>query len=276
MLLNQYLAGQYAVLVTFDDAMTGLINLGLPLTSLVRARCTVYSVTSWTSLGGAFMDVADLVSLQSAGWMVGNHTQDHEHLTSLSQADAQTQLSSALGSLSGWGLTGGYHVAYPFGEFDETVRAAMTAEGMLTGRMASGGGQFTLLGQDLYTIPAYVVENITSVATVTGWIDAAVAAEDVCCLLFHNLVSGAPGADEYNIDDFMEIIDYIVNNSIPLITMNELYALTLGDVNVQDTGLAYVDSESYEDSESSNISDAVRTTTYTRKTIYTRTDLNYL
>jgi peptidoglycan/xylan/chitin deacetylase (PgdA/CDA1 family) len=133
--------------VTFDDAHRSVVELGLPVLSRLGLRGTVFACTdfvggkasAWAGLehwlATDFERELDLMSwealgrLAGEGWEIGSHTCSHRVLTELdagslaaelqrSKADCEERLGISCETL-----------AYPYGEVDERVVAALRAAG---------------------------------------------------------------------------------------------------------------------------------------------------
>jgi peptidoglycan/xylan/chitin deacetylase (PgdA/CDA1 family) len=211
-----------AVLVTFDDGGASIYNTAFNYMRQKRIVGTAYLIT-----GGATLSNYD--AMYAEGFDLGNHTVDHVDLTTLTQEQIQTQLSGAKTALDAAGFTrASSHVAYPYGTSNATVRAAMTAESMLSGRNVTTAAFMPFVNplNSYYSTPCLNVgtPGIT-LATAKGYIDTAKARGDTIIILFHTLVATDPAADQWLISDFYALMDYIVTSNVRTLTISEWYAL---------------------------------------------------
>jgi len=80
-------ARQPAVMITFDDARTGVLEQALPLLAARGQRGVVYAISGRTGRRPGFLDGEGLCSLARAGWTIGSHTVSHRHLTGLTRVE---------------------------------------------------------------------------------------------------------------------------------------------------------------------------------------------
>lgn len=210
-----------AVMITFDDGGATQYSEGYVYMNSAGLKGTLYAVTDLVDDTG-YVTTANLTTMYNAGWDIGNHTSDHTDLTSLSQGDAQTKLTTARDWLNNAGFTrASRHVGYPFGAQNATVLAAMDAVDMLTGRTITEA-----LGvvptHSPYTLNGYILDKTKSLAQAEALVDSAVSGNKLLTVYIHN-INGSPGDNDLSIVTFQGFIDYIVSNGVPAITVSELY-----------------------------------------------------
>lgn len=223
-----------SIMLTFDDGNKSIYDRAYAYMQNRRSRATVYMITDDIDGGVAWLTTAMLREMDAGGWAIGNHSKDHADLTTLSQAAAQTELSAAKTALDAIGLTkSSMHVAYPGGASNDTVRAAMAAEGMLTGRVSAGppngpGGNKADMDYK------FSVDDIeaTTLAQAKARVDLAVTYHRIIGLLVHQLVDGVPGAYQWNSADFRALIDYINGLNLPMITVKDFYDSRNGPITI--------------------------------------------
>ena len=215
-------------MMAFDDADVSIYNIAYPFMKSRRARGTFYVRTGQVG-GGGFVTSANLVSMDSSGWAIANHTRNHTNLTTLSQADATTEINAGKADLNGWGLTKNYnHLAYPGCFYNNTVIAAAVDAGVLTARSCS----MYSLCEDSYFDDRYLLQVNRSVgigdslATLKGYVNEAITYRRNVGLLIHTIPGDITQAD------FYELVNYIVSKNIPFITINDVYSLLSGPVSV--------------------------------------------
>jgi peptidoglycan/xylan/chitin deacetylase (PgdA/CDA1 family) len=148
------------VVITFDDALHSVLELGLPLLARLGLPATVFVPTnfpstpdramSWSGieqwLGGEHEDELrpmswdELRSLAELGWELGSHTQTHPHLTSLGDRELAEELEGSKAELEERLGRPCRTIAYPYGDHDDRVaeaagRAAYIAGATLPGRL---------------------------------------------------------------------------------------------------------------------------------------------
>jgi peptidoglycan/xylan/chitin deacetylase (PgdA/CDA1 family) len=138
------------VVLTFDDAFQACVDHALPLLEARGWPATFYMVTgcagqpaAWlrAQAGAAWtvMDWAAARRVEGAGSQCGAHSLTHARLSDLSHAacryelrEGQRRLEDALGRAV-------HHLAYPYGAYNETVRALATECGFKTAMSTRSG-----------------------------------------------------------------------------------------------------------------------------------------
>ena len=129
-----------AVLVTFDDGYTDLLDAGAPILAArgIPAVCFAVServggVNDWERRTGVtrlpLLDVAGLRRLAAYGIAVGSHTATHRPLTELTPAELDAELRGAADRLERLGLPRPVTLSYPYGEWSPEVASAVAAGG---------------------------------------------------------------------------------------------------------------------------------------------------
>jgi peptidoglycan/xylan/chitin deacetylase (PgdA/CDA1 family) len=133
-------APRRALAVTFDDAYTSILSLGLPILKRLGIPATVFVPTdsadaaapmTWSELaqwrdGGhadelRCMSWDELRQLRDAGWEVGSHTCSHPHLTEIGAERAERELRDSRATCEERLQRPCRALAYPFGSYDEEV-----------------------------------------------------------------------------------------------------------------------------------------------------------
>lgn len=137
------LPAERPVAITFDDGYACLHRLALPVLAKLGFTATVFLVAG--HLGGdnpwdqAVGDVADTMlsveqirDMRAAGLRFGSHGLHHAHLDRLPEPELQAELSQSrlvLEEVLGEPV---HHLAYPYGGYNEKVRAAAAGAGYTT------------------------------------------------------------------------------------------------------------------------------------------------
>ncbi len=225
------------VTLTFDDGWQSFADNAAPVLNAANLDATLYINTEpVTGNFPAFMQETTLQSMQTAGHDIGGHTTTHVSLVGLTAPELDAEIDANRSFLVGLGLTPVNSFAYPFGAYDATVIQAVDDAGYSMARTVDDGYNFA--DSDPLTLKIKHVTNLTSAATIQGWIDTAVADKTWLVLMFHEIVDVHPGecvSDEGG-DDFTECtttevlqatVDHLANNDVCVITMAEAIA---GDV----------------------------------------------
>ncbi|HEX9028069.1 MAG TPA: polysaccharide deacetylase family protein, partial [Anaerolineales bacterium] len=115
----------YAMLC-FDDSQASTYT-GLTYLKDRGRVATIYTITGTIGNTG-YHTAAHLLELDAAGFAIANHTHSHTNLTTLTEAQQETELSGGRTDLEALGLTrASRHVAYPNGASNADTLTAMAA-----------------------------------------------------------------------------------------------------------------------------------------------------
>lgn len=226
-----------AVLFMTDDGKLSNYSQVYPYMAPRGGRATFYCVTNNIGSEG-YCTGAQLQEMGAAGFAVANHTHTHPHLTLLTQEEAQAELTTAKGVLDGLGLTdASAHVAYPYGSYNHTtVMAAMAATNMLTGRVTGNRYNYYSYDQpngdcDYYLHNFLPLASSVSLATAQAQVDIAISASRPVAFMTHEILA-SPTGDNWYIDRFQALINYIVSKGVPFITVSDWWAAKSGPITV--------------------------------------------
>lgn len=224
-----------ALMLTFDDASSTVYTNAHNYMQPRNIPGTFYIKTSAVNAGAGFVTSAQLLTMQASGWTIANHTQTHPYLTTLTEAQIEAEWLAAVADLTGWGITGNaaYHMGCPFGDWDDVVLKATGDVGALTHRIGQPVGSPIMPFDEAYKIPlAIILKAATSLATVKAWLDTVIADNRLGICVGHTITDGVPGEYEWAESDFQAFINYVIEQQIPCITMDEAYLLQSGALNV--------------------------------------------
>jgi len=182
--------------------------------------------------GNNTMTLAELQTMNAAGWTIANHGYVHQSFANLTNDEITSEIQDNINYLTSNGLgEGAYDLAYPGGYYGATqadvnnIFGIMDDLGIQTGRDINGQ-PLNLTTADMYQIPGYIIQNNDTLATVESYINQAETGSDVV-LIFHDLVANAsdqnPSDYQYVSSTFDQIIDYINNQGISTASINQLY-----------------------------------------------------
>jgi peptidoglycan/xylan/chitin deacetylase (PgdA/CDA1 family) len=136
-----------AVLVTFDDAYADLLTAALPILTERRIPALAFAVSDrvgtsndWDRPLGAgvlsLLDAEGLRTVAANGVVVGSHGATHRALPTVARGDLEAEVAGSAATLQALGLPRPTAFAYPHGELDGVVVAAV--------RSARYGAAFTV------------------------------------------------------------------------------------------------------------------------------------
>lgn len=141
-------APRKAMVVSFDDAYTSILEQGLPVLEALGVPATVFVPTdaaqdagqmTWSELrqwvGTAHerelrcMSWDELRELAERGWEIGSHTCSHPHLTKIGEEQAADELRLSRAACEQELQRPCTGLAYPFGSYDAAVMELVAAAG---------------------------------------------------------------------------------------------------------------------------------------------------
>lgn len=158
--------------VTFDDAYADLIPNALPVLERLGIPATIFAATAFADQGTPLavpelaneagarperlktMSWDELAMLVERGFAVASHTVSHPHLTQLSDAELGRELADSRAEVESRLGRPCTLLAYPYGEHDERVHAAVRRTGyeaaFALGPGSSRQNRYALPRVDLY------------------------------------------------------------------------------------------------------------------------------
>lgn len=169
------------------------------------------------SLGiDSYMTGSNILSLQAAGNEIGDHTQDHPSLTSLSTTEQQAQIVGAKNDLLALGINSVTSIAYPYGDYNAGVESVAAGAGLTSGRSVVAG--FNTPTTDPFGLLSQDVGVNTTLDQVKSWVDQAIANKQWLILVFHEVNNSG---DEFSVTptEFQGIVDYLKTTGVTVRTM---------------------------------------------------------
>ena len=163
-----------SVVVTFDDGFDNMIDKALPVLQKYEIPATVFvlsdrinDINDWMHVRGfprrRLLSKSQLLELKDVGVCIGSHTRTHERLTVISKDRIDDEIGSSkkiLEDILGSEVT---LFAYPYGLFNEEVKAAVERAGYRAACSTRSG--FNRLNIDRYAlrrIEVYGTDSIRS------------------------------------------------------------------------------------------------------------------
>jgi len=129
-----------ALLLTFDDAYTDLLEVACPLLETRGIPAVVFAVADrvgasnlWDQPKGAapldLLDAGGLLAVSARGVEIGSHTATHRSLRALDEDEVDEELSGSAATLEGLGLPRPRAFSYPYGGASDRLAAAVQRAG---------------------------------------------------------------------------------------------------------------------------------------------------
>ncbi|NTW61553.1 polysaccharide deacetylase family protein [Candidatus Saccharibacteria bacterium] len=210
-------ATQPKVSISFDDGEDNVYNnssiftsRGIPITQFIISDLVgTMGYQTWSQISNTV----------NFGWQIGNHTKSHVDLTSLSESQIVSEISTCQSAIiSNTGVTP-VDIAWPFGLQNALTR--QVASRYVIGMRDYSGIYANYAPYETTSIYGKSVENTDSVDAVKGWIDAAVSNGYWVSLVFHGLVASNPSQYQWTVSDMEELLDYINSVDIKPVTIEQ-------------------------------------------------------
>ena len=100
------LRGVPAIAIGFDDGQAVQYSTCFAYMQAHNIVGSMFVPSSYVGDAG-YVTAAQLLEMQAAGWTIGNHTQNHTDLTTLTEAQQETEISAAMADYAAMGITDG-------------------------------------------------------------------------------------------------------------------------------------------------------------------------
>lgn len=208
-----------AISIAFDDGMQDQYDCAFPLMTARGMVGTFYIVSD--HIGGAFMTIAELQTLQNIGNEIGSHSKSHPSFYDLSDEQIRDECSLSKQVLQNYGLTVN-DFAYPYGLTNDHIDSIVS--------------QYYRSGRSAYA-PPYIMQLPTSQFNLTGFpgetgngdalpnlkcmVDQVCASKGWAIIFFHQVLPNPSGHYEISTQDFGEFLDYVTAKGVATLTVNQ-------------------------------------------------------
>ena len=218
-----------AVLLQTDDCYDSDYNIIYDEAWLTRQMRTTHFIISGLMDTAGRLTTAQALTMYNANLDIGNHSDENVALTTYgSQALVEQHLQACIDYLENNSMERAkFQLAYPQGQWDDTVKNGLAGVGMLTARNAYNAAvQLTLPQYYWYHVKATPLErDNTTLNEAKGYIDDALARNEIAVIYTHD-ISATPGYYGWTTANFTALLDYIVGKDIAVLTISDLYELT--------------------------------------------------
>lgn len=218
--------GKAMISIRLDDGLTTQYTNGREILSKYGLPATLYAFTDPLQEGNweGYMTWPQLKQLYSTyGWEIGNHTKSHPNMTTLSTVGMNNELILSQYYFNRQGINP-KTFALPFGAYNNTVLSQVIRY-FENSNLADYG--FNEYPYNDYGLFVQEVRGTTSVSTVKGWIDQAIAGKKWLVLLFHGIVDSEPGEYDCTKANFEEIVKYIKNSGAPVVKISDALKISV-------------------------------------------------
>jgi peptidoglycan/xylan/chitin deacetylase (PgdA/CDA1 family) len=222
--LTKLPSGKFAhgmVTWTFDDGLTSRYQNGIPILNAAGLKSSQYIISGNFALPG-YITPQQMLTMQSQGHEIGGHTKTHPHLTALSLAQATEEITGGRNDLLALGATPINTFVFPFGDYNDQIEQIVRNAGYKGARNSDVG--YNTKNTDKFRLHSKHIEANVTVDQIKSYINTAMAEKTWVILEAHNVSNGS---SQYNITpaNFQAVVDYLVQNNIPVVTMDQGLAL---------------------------------------------------
>ncbi len=218
------------IIIAFDDSFKTDLTVAFELMTNQGLKGTEYAVSSFVGQTDRLKQ-RDLNRMYASGWDICNHSATHPHMANM----PESQVIGEYLTCQQWLLDSGYvrndcyrHVAYPYGEYSESVLDAMEALGMLSARTTLVSRQANSFDEPymMYSVSPMPSQRF---AQIKPYIDATIASGGCLQICLHRLVTTPTLSGDWRINDFKQLVEYVSQRQeagdIDSCTISEWYKL---------------------------------------------------
>lgn len=216
------------VSLTFDDGWQTNYDTAVPMLNTAGLKSTQYIITgSIGDTADGYMTLPELQSIYQQGHEIAAHTRTHVDLTA-PNVDLQSEIAGSRNDLLPY-FSPVDSIAYPYGLYNPTVQAAVTAAGFLGARTVDHG--FNDKATNPLTLTVQIVERggvcdtdnapVTTLDQVKNWIDTAAATNTWLILVFHQTDTDTTNCYGDTPTMLQNIIDYLKTSNVNVETVTQ-------------------------------------------------------
>lgn len=216
--------------ITFDGGWIGQYTKAFPIMENLGIKGSSFVTPTQVGLNGNFMDTAQLISLQNAGWVIGNHSQNHLNYANLSIDEIRADIADCITWLKDNGLDKYLqYFVFPYGGYEvykPEVKALLQELGIVSARGTMFYNEPNPVLDPLF-VRGYGISNISTLASVQPIIDNCVESGSTFFPYIHNVADSSTNTDDVLTSAFTDIVTYLAEN-MDCITYDEWYRQLIG------------------------------------------------
>jgi len=225
------------VIITFDDGWLSVYTKAYPIMQANTQKGVDFVIID-PILGGwsDFTQKSQLNTLYGAGWDISSHTYSHIALTTGNNTALNYELAASKDWLNANGYPrGAMFLAYPYGDYNSNVIAALKANGYVAARTIEASNtnnmHYNLSSPDIFSLKSYeVIGGQDNDTTIINQIDNIIASNGLLILAFHKIVdtlsANATNAEtEFTTSDFQNVSNYLKNKNVDVRTLSDYFGV---------------------------------------------------
>lgn len=225
------------VIITFDDGWLSVYNKAYPIMQANNQKGVDFVIID-PILGGwsDFTQKPQLNILYGAGWDISSHTYSHIALTTGNNTALNYELAASKNWLNANGYPrGSMFLAYPYGDYNSNVIAALKANGYVAARTIEASNtnnmHYNLSSPDIFSLKSYeVIGGQDNDTTIINQIDNTIASNGLLILSFHKIVdtlsANVTNAEtEFTTSDFQKVSNYLKSRNVDVRTLSDYFGV---------------------------------------------------
>lgn len=212
-----------SICITFDDNLSDS-EKGIEYMATKKMRGTMYINSAVVGINSNYLSIDELQELYNLGWTIGNHGHTHASFIELTPAELINNITACKNYLIDNNMPRGcLHVAYTYGDFNQSVVETLSSLGVKTARTVNGGNITTpYIYPSIHELNCYPIMATTTLATAKSIVKKCFDRGSSLFLVFHKIIDAetATGTD-WLLSDFIELIDYIKSLNVRVLTVDE-------------------------------------------------------
>ena len=207
--------------LAFDDGWRNAHTRAAPIMEACGLRGTFYVITRMPSYmlseGEGRMTVEDWVDLRGRGHEIGAHSRTHAELPKCSETDLESEVGGSRADLATAGIEA-TTFAYPFGQKNASVAAAVARAGFRAGRLYNE--KLNRAGSERWSLGSFAATGGLSIADAETLLQRAVRSKSWLILTFHQIEHDPPpcGMTE---DQFRRVCELVAQQPADVVTVEE-------------------------------------------------------
>jgi peptidoglycan/xylan/chitin deacetylase (PgdA/CDA1 family) len=212
---------QAMITLRFDDSWRSIYRNAIPILERAGFPSTQYVITKYANgMDVDYYGKLEWLSLLARGHGVESHTESHPSLPTLFPDPLWDEVAGSRNALLAAGVWPAATIAYPRGEFNDTVIQAVRDAGYAAGLGTREG--YIDKDTDRFQLPCENIRSDTPPETVHSWIDQAVADRKWLVLTFHQIRDDGIGTPYSATTALLQdVVDYLRSRQVKVVTVSE-------------------------------------------------------
>ena len=214
--------------ITFDDGWDTVYTAAFPIMKELGLKGTAYIVPNFLGRNN-YMNEAKLRELHEDGWCIANHTINHGYYLSENwdPDDYADMVKNCIDWLrrKGYG-DGAFHLAYPQGEYDQSLIKYLKSIGIKTARTVHQGTQWNDV-DSFYELTTHNMGSTLTLERAKSYVDQAIVTGCTVNFMFHRVPvddsSSTTPSIAWSVSKFEALMNYLVEKRIRVVTIDEWY-----------------------------------------------------